>query len=243
MKLGLTRTLDNCSELHKMIITDLMMNGENILPEHVHHESTVGQEDKLTTKELIGYSFTLNSILGYEGLLDSPLTTVNKDWAIAEAHDRITNAPNPGTAVNHDPKWTKMLEADGKFSYTYGERWAHQLPKLLNELKEHPNTRQAVLTTWDSNVDHDRLGQRRVPCTMHSQFLIRDGALHQLYYIRSNDAIWIMPSDVYQMCKIQEYLAKELNLTTGQLQYNIGSLHVYKRDAKLILERTGLDWV
>lgn len=236
------RTFSQVMGAHEKIVEDVMKMGRDILPETVHSQSTAGLEDELTTREVCNYSFVIHNLSDLETVLDSTVTACNKAWAQQEFLDRIENAPNPGRAYLVDPKWKKMLEEDGKFSYTYGERWAKQLPAIIAELKEHPNTRQAILTTWDSNEDQERLGKRRIPCSVYSQFLLRDGKLHQIYNIRSNDAIFIMPSDLYQQGMIQRHIAEQVGVQVGELSYTVGSLHLYKKHAKLIEEKLGLKW-
>lgn len=237
------RKFDNVKGTHEKIIKDIMQFGISVLPETTHSKSTIGQEDKLITKEIIGYRFLLMSLDDAEEVLKSPVATVDENWAKQEFKDRIAvNQKNPGDATLYSKKWQKMLESNGKFSYTYGERWTKQLRKVINELKKHINTRQAILTTWDSNIDLERLGKRRIPCTVSSQFFIRDGYLDQIYYIRSNDAIWILPSDIYQMSMLQKYIAEKVNVQVGQLLYQIGSLHIYKKNADIIERKLGIKW-
>ena len=227
---------------HEELIKEVMEQGQINIPETVHSKSTAGKEDDYETKELCNFGFVIASIEDIEEALYSTVTNVNKVWARQEFQDRITNNPNPGLALEFDSKWRKMLEEGGKFSYTYGERWASQIPIVLEELKKNPNTRQAIITTWDSNIDQERLGKRRIPCSVYSQFLIRGGKLHQIYNIRSNDAIFIMPSDMYQQGKLQVHLADELGIKPGQLSYNVGSLHIYKKHAAIVKDSLGIEW-
>jgi len=246
---GETLSFKSCEGIHEAIVKCVIENGRTILPETVHGEETKGKEDKLTTKELCGFRFMVDSVHDAPLVLDSPLSKTNKKWAWQEFHDRIENHPNPGRALENDEKWKRFLEDDGKYAYTYGERWhsGSQLFLLIQELKMNPNTRQGMLMTWDQHIDMHRLGERRIPCTISSQFMIRETRLHQIYFIRSNDVISIMPSDIFQMAMIQDHILKELQdvyplLQMGSLQYNVGSLHVYKRDAAKIEEVLGLKW-
>jgi thymidylate synthase len=113
-----------------------------------------------------------------------------------------------------------------------------QLDIVVQELKNHPNTRQAVVSIWDAEKDMHRLNKRRIPCSLSYQFLRRDGKLDVVYTSRSSDAVTLLPSDIYQALRLQSFIAEQVNVPTGKFTHMIGSLHIYKKNeekAKAIL--------
>jgi thymidylate synthase len=70
-----------------------------------------------------------------------------------------------------------------------------------------------------------------VPCTCTLQFLLRSDRLHMLTYMRSNDAFWGLPHDVFCFTMIQEILARELAVELGTYKHMVGSLHLYNSHA------------
>jgi thymidylate synthase len=69
---------------------------------------------------------------------------------------------------------------------------------------------------------------RDVSCACTLQFLVREGRLHAIAYMRSNDAIWGLPYDVFLFSMLQELLATELGLPLGSYYHFAGSLHLYE---------------
>src|SRR5690606_6258337 len=136
------------------------------------------------------------------------------------------------------------LEAMG----AYGDRW-HSNPGWLRKrkdgldglsqiggaiklLKEKPNTRQAVVSMWDSGdlFEAIRGEWKDIPCTIALQFFVRDSKLHAVAYMRSNDAWLGMPYDVFCFCATQIMIANELDLNIGTYTHVAGSMHIYQRD-------------
>ena len=69
-----------------------------------------------------------------------------------------------------------------------------------------------------------------LPCTISLQYLIREGALHCIVYMRSND-LWLgFPYDVFCFTAFQTKLAMELGVKLGTYTHIAGSLHLYERN-------------
>jgi len=71
------------------------------------------------------------------------------------------------------------------------------------------------------------------------QFLVRDSKLHAIVYMRSNDAIWGLPYDVFLFTMLQELLASELGLQLGTYTHTVGSLHLYEKHFDLAQKIVG----
>lgn len=221
------------------IVLKIIEEGIIVIPETVHDFSTRGKEKEFATFELLGYSFRINDI--YPQALHHEMANVDPLWASQEFQDRIHNAENPGHSYKLDEKWDKMREKNGKFSYTYGERYwkDDQLYKIMQELMKSKNTRQAVVMVWDQHEDIERMGKRRIPCTICHQFLLRDNKLNMITYIRSNDAISMLATDVFLFTRLQIHVATSIGAESGWYQHNCGSLHVYHKNLPKVKEFFG----
>lgn len=108
-----------------------------------------------------------------------------------------------------------------------------QLHAALIALSDAPHSRQVVLQIWDSVMDFPRGGcggsprSKDIPCNLMSHLLVRDGKLHWMQVMRSNDLIWGTPYNFIQWTSIQQILAGWLGLDVGEFTLQIGSLHVY----------------
>lgn len=117
----------------------------------------------------------------------------------------------------------------GIFHGAYGQRIYGRLKPLVDLLKADPDSRQAVLTIFDSRQD---LGAsvRDVPCTLSLQFFVRNKKLCMRTTMRSND-VWLgLPYDLVQFTALQGAVAKALDLEMGWYTHSVGSLHLYARD-------------
>lgn len=128
--------------------------------------------------------------------------------------------------------WDRMSDDGVHVNSNYGWCIKHkfgfdQWEYIKNMLKEHPETRQAVIHIKSA----DNKESKDVNCTISLQFFIRDGKLYCTAYMRSND-IWLgYPYDVFQFTNMQILLSMELGLELGTYTHIAGSLHLYERNA------------
>lgn len=115
----------------------------------------------------------------------------------------------------------------------YGSRIATKIPLLINKLKDDNDTRQAVLTIYNS--DDIDTASKDIPCTVMLQFTIRNSKLNMHVYMRSNDLIWGMPYDVFMFTNMQMVIANEIGITCGSYYHTATSMHIYyDRDKELV---------
>jgi thymidylate synthase len=121
----------------------------------------------------------------------------------------------------------------------YGPRVAGDVGQLVDLLKRDPDSRQAVLTIFDSDRDLGRVEQVDLPCTIALVYQVRRGALESWTVMRSNDAWLGLPYDLMQFGMLQEAVAQSLGLECGPSTHSAASLHLYERDVQKALEVTG----
>lgn len=104
-----------------------------------------------------------------------------------------------------------------------------QYDTIIDLLSRDPDSKRAVIQIFDA-------GELRVPdnidvsCTLGIQFLLREGRLHAVAYMRANDAYRGMVSDVFSFTMLQEFVACALGAELGTYTHVAGSLHVYEPD-------------
>lgn len=123
---------------------------------------------------------------------------------------------------------------DGEIWGAYGKRLAShgQLDAVVAKLRRDPDSRQAVITYWDSHLDNVK-GKRDYPCNVLSHLMIRDNKLEWTQFIRSNDALWGTPYNFIQFSVLMNYVANILGVETGNMTVISDSFHVYKDLHKL----------
>lgn len=118
----------------------------------------------------------------------------------------------------------------------YGPRLFHpsqssQFDIVRDILVKKPATRQAVLQLFDREDIAE--WHRDIPCTCILQFILRDGKLNLIVYMRSNDVFKGLIHDFFAFTMIQEIMARSLNKELGTYKHVVGSFHLYDKDELL----------
>ncbi|MGR9296998.1 thymidylate synthase [Rhizobium leguminosarum] len=128
-------------------------------------------------------------------------------------------------------RYKEDAEEDGTLHGAYGPRLVNmrgkidQLENIFNLLEKRPGSKRAVVQLFDAD---DLEGTfKEIPCTTTAQFLIRDDRLHLSVTMRSNDAYFGLPHDVFCFTMLQEMMARRLGCEIGEYYHYVGSMHVY----------------
>jgi hypothetical protein len=78
-------------------------------------------------------------------------------------------------------------------------------------------------------------------CTIALQFLVREGELICIAYMRSNDLYYGFRNDVYCFTEMQKMLAKKLEVGIGPYFHIAGSLHLYEKELQKVKAAFGLE--
>jgi thymidylate synthase len=105
-----------------------------------------------------------------------------------------------------------------------------QVKYVIRTLRESPFSRKAVIQLFD----HQDVTEYHadVPCTCTLQYLLRDGCLSALTYMRSNDVFRGLPHDLFCFTMLQELIARSIGAELGPYHHMVGSLHMYDEDAR-----------
>lgn len=173
----------------------------------------------------------------------------NLPWAEEHFLERISGIPyNPPPSHIRWPFAQKANEVhlqEEKFSHTYPERFWPKFPSndrweamrgirypygdlsdVMRLLQRNPATRQAYLPVWFPE-DTGAVDGQRVPCTLGYHFLIRDGKLKIVYYIRSCDFFRHFSDDVYMAARLAQYVAESVGAVANKLVMHISSMHIF----------------
>jgi len=240
------RLYRNCQEMYSDVRRDIHEMGTLVHPETMQDQH-VANDPRYATLELAPYTFMIldgndrNSFLSHVG--------GNLSWAQQEHAERVGPAFADERGINPGEAWKLRRETwepflhEGHFGYTYSERFAQFadhtkddysiLHRVYRELLEHPNTRQAIVPVFSPRDVGAIGGVRRIPCSMHYQFMRRGDQLLMHYVMRSSDFLTHFPYDIWLALQLQWDFAERLNLTPGRFTFFTGSLHLYAKDADL----------
>lgn len=219
------------------------------------HDSRAGP-----TREVVGWSGRLAD--STRNVLLHPARAMDPAYACAELLWYLSGERSVEMMCAYAPSYKRFANPQteqGHAMGAYGHRWtsnpgfANQAVEVVENLdgvtmesqldaaailmEKRPETRQAVVTMWDSSdIGEAIVGQANdIPCTIALQFLPRRGKLHAHCYMRSNDAWLGFPYDVFCFTTIQRIMARRLGLQPGSYCHSVGSMHVYEKDRKKLL--------
>ena len=201
---------------------------------------------KLITKEYVTDKTGVKTleIMNASFIADQPsiIGKVNEDYVQRELAWYKSQSLNVNDIPGETPQiWKMVATEDGYINSNYG--WCiwsdenhNQYTNVLDELKKNPDSRRAnmIYTRPTMHSDYNRNGMSDFMCTNNVQYLIRNGELNALVYMRSNDAVFGYKNDWAWQKHVLDSLCNELNVPAGQIYWNVSSLHVYERHFDLL---------
>lgn len=231
------RIFSDPMEMVKEVERDLYEMGTRY-QSHTVQDKNVKDDPNFQTIELCGYAYMLTSFDDPRRMMKMALYSgyLKKAWLEAETVERIhgeLTPYNPGFAWQLNWELWKPFLRNGVFSYSYAERWQEQIPYIIRELQNKPNTRQAVMTMYDRHQDMLNWGGfDRVPCSVSYQFLLREDRLVCIYNQRSCDFVKFFGADVFMTIELMKHIGKMIDKECGQFIHFLGSLHAFAGDLK-----------
>ena len=131
-------------------------------------------------------------------------------------------------------KYYRKVDEDGVIFGAYGPRLisfdgVNQLESVIQALRRSPASRRTVIQLFDHrDVIEDHAD---VPCTCTLQYLVREGRLSAITYMRSNDVFLGLPHDIFCFTMLQELIARSVGVELGSYHHMVGSLHMYDKNA------------
>ena len=145
---------------------------------------------------------------------------------------------------HYAPSYSRFLN-NGIAMGAYGPRIFQSAAweDIANELFR-GETRRAVIPIYGlDDLRNTRAGLdiQDIPCTLSLQFLNRNGELHMITNMRSND-VWLgLPYDCFCFMMIQLMMCEITGLKPGKYWHQAGSMHIYEKNMDLFSKMSGLD--
>lgn len=184
------------------------------------------------TKAMFNASFSIE--LPLMNIIHTPWRKFNKAYAEAEWEWYLTGNRDATAIAKRAPLWEKMMvPGTTEVNSNYGYFWQHndQLLRVIEELKNNPQSRRAIIVHYDIN-ELDRY-KHDTPCNLSLNFYILNKELCMTVFARSIDLVYGFCNDQYIFSKLQLSLANELDLRMGSMHWFITNLHIYKKHYNL----------
>lgn len=214
------------------------------------NEEFVIDKTGVKTVEIIGASFIADEV----GIIREP----NWDYVEREIQWYESQSLFVSDIPGGTPKiWQDVSSRYGEINSNYGNLiWSSsnhdQYNQCLSTLKTDIDTRRAIMIYTRPSIQHeyDRDGMSDFICTNTVQYLVRDGKLHAVVSMRSNDAWAGYQNDRAWQDYILDKLLLDLNLhcqrsgillQKGDIYWNAGSFHLYESQFYCLdyIEQTG----
>ena len=183
-------------------------------------------------------------VLNASFIADGPAIfgTINEDYVQRELawyksmSLNVNDIPPPVPAI-----WKAVATPEGLINSNYG--WCiyssangSQYQNVVNQLKANPDSRRATMIYNRPSMhrDYNKDGMSDFMCTNAVQYMVRDGAVHALVYMRSNDAVFGYKNDYAWQKYVLDEVAADINIPAGNIYWNVASLHVYERHFDLM---------
>lgn len=198
------------------------------------NEEFVTDKTGVKTIEIIGSSFLASE----PAIFGEP----NEDYIAREIEWYKSMSLNVNDIPGGAPLiWQQVSSSEGLINSNYGFLvWSDanykQYDYVLEELLKNPHSRRAVMVYTRPSIwlDYNQNGMSDFICTNTVQYMIRNGFLHAVVQMRSNDVIFGYKNDYAWQKYILNKLADDLNVPAGDIVWNAGSLHVYERHFDLV---------
>lgn len=193
------------------------------------------------TVEIVGANFLADEETIF-GALNQSYISRELSWYLSQSLF-VDDIPDGAPKI-----WKQIASHHGEINSNYGylmhsTKNGDQLTKVVDCLISDPESRRAVAVYTRPSIHEDwnRDGMADFICTNAVQYLIRNNKLHVVVQMRSNDAIFGYRNDYAWQKYMQEIIiamlaAANLEVYEGDIIWNVGSLHVYKRHFWLLEE-------
>lgn len=209
-------TFQNATEAFEYYYDEILKNG-------VH--TNIG------TIALYNVCFTITNPT--DRIITTPWRKFKPDYAEKEWQWYLSGWPYVTEIKKYAKIWDNMHGGDDRVNSNYGYQWQRndQLKKVIEQLKNDPNSRQAWISIYDGKEKDDY--KYDTPCTLAIGFDIRrdvgENYLNMTVIMRSNDLVFGYGIDQYCFSKLQEMVANELGIKVGQYTHFAHDLHIYER--------------
>lgn len=163
-------------------------------------------------------------------IIRTPWRKWNKNYAQYEFEWYLSGNPNAEEISDRAKIWKTIMDDKGNVNSNYGYQWQRndQLKKVIDMLRNDPNTRRASISLYDGKeLD---LYKKDTICTYAINFYKDNkNKLSMQVMMRSNDLVYGFCNDQYCFSKLMELVANELNMQVGIYYHYVCNMHIYEK--------------
>jgi len=170
-----------------------------------------------------------------ERVLFSKVRDANPFFHVMESAWMLAGRQDLAFVQNFVARMSQYSDDQKTLHGAYGYRWRSlfgmdQLKWVIEELRDNPASRRAVLTMWSPADDIPKVqaGGKDVPCNTQVYFSVSGGFLDMTVTCRSNDIIWgAYGANYVHFSFLMEYIADMIGATVGKFYQLSNNYHLY----------------
>jgi thymidylate synthase len=227
-RIGLTQYVPDAEAAYRKVLADVLATDHEIVGGET---KSVGSKKR--SKEILHYGLVIGNprerlIWNAKRKLNVPAAVGRFVWMMA-GNDRLKD-------IEFYEKKVTAFSDDGIVvpGSSYGHRMMYpapgcdQIEGVVSRLKEDAATRRAAVAVFRPE-DVTRLSVD-IPCTFGLAFHNRGEFLHPSVIMRSNNALVLLPYNIFEFSLLGEAVAAEIGLKLGAMSYYALSMHIYATD-------------
>ena len=203
------------------------------------------------TIELIGASFHADEEAIF-GKPNAEYIADELDWY----RSMSTNIYDIGDRDEPPAAWKYSANEHGEINSNYGtliysDKYYRQYDMVLDELLRNMDSHRATMVYNRPSIwaEYDENGKNDFICTNAVTYYLRDGAIHAVVQMRSNDVVFGYKNDYAWQLHVLEQLVDDYNvcyldmaadadyrkeMKVGKITWQVQNLHVYERHFDLV---------
>lgn len=185
-------------------------------------------------KEWINYSATLvnprirTSMSLHRKLVQSKFAEFA--WYLSMGAKRSYIQPYISQYEHEEQENNRILGAYGPKIFASDNGKKSQYERVIEQIKKREKTKQAYISISEkSEYKHREEKYESPPCTIGLHFYVREFKLNLTCYMRSNDAYFGLPHDLFCFTMLQELISCRTNIPMGIYTHCVTSMHIYDK--------------
>jgi len=198
------------------------------------------------TIELLGASFVADEVSIF-GVPSDSYINAELDWYLSgstninDIYKTESESDQPNARRDPPDAWRYAANDHGEINSNYGhlifdDKYYRQFDNVVAELHHNPDSRRASMIYTRPSIwtEFNENGKNDFICTNAVTYYIRDDELQCVVQMRSNDVVFGYKNDYAWQSYILGQVANSLEITAGNIQWQVQNLHVYERHFHLV---------
>ncbi|WP_421765303.1 thymidylate synthase [Ekhidna sp.] len=204
----------------------------NLMQHILDKGSEKGDRTGTGTKSVFGYQMRFDLSEGFPCVTTKKLhlrSIIHELLWFLQGDQNIRYLKENGVSI-----WDEWADENGNLGPVYGVQWRSwetpdgrkidQIKKLIDGIKNNPNSRRHIVSAWNvADVDDMALP----PCHTLFQFYVADGKLSCQLYQRSADVFLGVPFNIASYALFTMMVAQVCDLQPGDFVHTFGDAHLY----------------